>query len=65
MKFHWSYKPRYGKTSHSVRSGNVINALGWKSISKQMIWKQKGLIEKIVYTPEEYEEMLKKIKEPK
>jgi len=65
MKMHWSYKPKYGKTNNSVRTNNVIYALGWKRISKQMEWKSKGLIDKIVYTIEEYDEMLKKIKEPK
>lgn len=66
MKMHWSYKSKYGKLNHPTRPrSKFVNALEWIHIVEQQEWLQKGLIDKIVYTLDEYNEMVKKIKEPK
>lgn len=63
MKMHWSYKSKYGKINKPIK--RTYRALEWIHIVQQQEWLKKGLIKELVYTIDEFNEMIKDIKEPK
>jgi hypothetical protein len=62
MKIHHTYKPKYGKKNHPVSGAKVVVGVNFEMIEKQLKWLSYGLIDKLVYTFDEYKEMFKKIK---
>jgi hypothetical protein len=65
MRMHFTHKRKYGKKNHPVNAGNIVVGVNFQHIEKQLQWLAYGLIDKLVYTMDEYKEMIKNIKESK